>query len=49
MAVAIRLDQFDESWYNGPPYAVQEVVFDEYDFDGCSTDATDLETVPPAT
>jgi len=25
----------DESWYNGPPYAVVERVFDEYDFEGC--------------
>ena len=25
----------DESWYNGPPYAVAEEVFDEYDFEGC--------------
>lgn len=25
----------DKSWYNGPPYAVLEQVFDEYDFDGC--------------
>lgn len=34
--VAIKLDQTDESWYNGPPYAVAETVFDEYDFGGCS-------------
>lgn len=27
----------DPSWFNGPPYAVVEVVFDEYDFGGCST------------
>jgi len=27
---AIRLDHEDDpSWYNGPPYAVAEVVFDE--------------------
>jgi len=25
----------DPSWYNGPPYAVVEDVFDEYDFPGC--------------
>jgi hypothetical protein len=24
--VAIKLDQTDESWYNGPPYAVAESV-----------------------
>ena len=33
---AIRLDHDDDaSWYNGPPYAVVETVFDEYDFEGC--------------
>jgi hypothetical protein len=25
-----------ESWFNGPPYAVAEQVFDEYDIEGCS-------------
>jgi hypothetical protein len=34
--VAIHhLDQDDASGYNGPPYAVAEQVFDEYDFGGC--------------
>jgi hypothetical protein len=34
---AIRLDHDnDPSWYNGPPYAVAEVVFDEYDMAGCT-------------
>jgi hypothetical protein len=33
---AIRLDHDDDpSWYNGPPYAAIETVFDEYDFEGC--------------
>ena len=33
---AIRLDRDDDpSWYNGPPYAVAESVFDEYDQEGC--------------
>jgi hypothetical protein len=33
---AIRLDlDHDPAWYNGPPYAVVESVFDEYDFEGC--------------
>ena len=33
---AIRLDHDDDpSWYAGPPYAVVETVFDEYDFEGC--------------
>jgi hypothetical protein len=25
-----------EGWFNGPPYAVAESVFDEYDIEGCS-------------
>ena len=34
---AIRLDlDHDPAWYNGPPYAVAETVFDEYDIEGCS-------------
>ena len=31
--VAIKLESEDESWYNGPPYAVSESVFDEYDLE----------------
>lgn len=32
--VAIKLDHpEDESWYNGPPYAVAEYVFDEGDIE----------------
>jgi hypothetical protein len=35
--VAIKLDYpEDPSWYNGPPYVVQEHVFDENDMTGCS-------------
>jgi hypothetical protein len=36
--VAIRIDDYpdDPSWYNGPPYAVAETVFDEYDQQGCT-------------
>jgi hypothetical protein len=35
--IAIRLDHDnDPSWYNGPPYAVAEFVFDEYDIEGLS-------------
>jgi hypothetical protein len=26
-----------EGWFNGPPYAVAEVVFDENDMMGCSS------------
>ena len=36
LAVAIKLDQPDSSWYNGPPYAVSEMVFDEDDVEGCA-------------
>jgi hypothetical protein len=25
-----------DGWFNGPPYAVGETVFDEYDLQGCS-------------
>ena len=40
--IAIKLDHEDDSsWYNGPPYAVAEFVFDEYDIEGCSKDATE--------
>jgi hypothetical protein len=31
-------------WSYGPPYAVEEVVFDEHDFEGCSRES-DGETV----
>lgn len=30
-----------EGWFNGPPYVVNETVFDEYDIEGCT-----LEPVP---
>jgi uncharacterized protein (DUF433 family) len=34
---AIKLEHGDDpSWYNGPPYAVVEHVFDENDVSGCS-------------
>jgi hypothetical protein len=35
--IAICLDAHpdDPSWYNGPPYAVAETVFDEYDLVTC--------------
>lgn len=33
---ATRLDlDHEPRWYNGPPYAVAEDVFDENDFEGC--------------
>ena len=43
VVVAIRLDKDDASWYNGPPFAVAEWVFDEYDLGGCSLDASDFD------
>ena len=37
VVVAFRLDhENDLSWYNGPPYAVTECVFDEDDLRGCT-------------
>jgi hypothetical protein len=27
-----------EGWFNGPPYAVAEIVFDENDQEGCSAE-----------
>lgn len=35
-AVCLSDHPDDESWYNGPPYAVVERVFDEYDFECCT-------------
>lgn len=33
---AIMLDPYkDESWFVGPPYAVEEVIFDEHDMKSC--------------
>ncbi|KIZ38918.1 hypothetical protein OO17_22060 [Rhodopseudomonas palustris] len=33
---AIRLDlDHDPAWYNGPPYAVVEHIFDEYGMEDC--------------
>src|SRR5215213_10056599 len=32
---AIKLNH-DPAWYNGPPYAVLEQIFDEYDLEGIS-------------
>ncbi len=30
-----RIEAEAEGWFNGPPYAVQELVFDEDDFEAC--------------
>jgi hypothetical protein len=37
--VAICLEDHadDPSWYKGPPYALVERVFDEYDMPGCES------------
>jgi len=32
---AISLENHDESWFVGPPYAVSELVFDEHDMPVC--------------
>ncbi|MBI3560171.1 MAG: hypothetical protein HY080_00425 [Gammaproteobacteria bacterium] len=35
-AVAVeRLQSNDPSWFKGPPYAISEIVFDEYDHPAC--------------
>jgi len=34
--IAIKISDYeDTSWFNGPPYAVVEHAFDEYDLPGC--------------
>jgi hypothetical protein len=35
----IRSITDDPEWLNGPPYALPESVFDEYDIKGCSVTA----------
>ncbi len=54
--MAIKLDHADDpSWYNGPPYAVAEMVFDEDDMVSCGPADPDMpagaagdETTEPA-
>lgn len=36
--ILTRAEAEAQRWFNGPPYAVLESVFDEYDFEGCSLD-----------
>lgn len=43
-AVCLSDHADDPSWYNGPPYAVAETVFDEYDFDACRPATPDAPT-----
>ena len=33
-----RAEAEAEGWFNGPPYAVAESAFDEYDLEGCSSE-----------
>lgn len=33
--VVVAIQATGDSWENGPPYAVAEHVFDEYDLEGC--------------
>jgi hypothetical protein len=40
--VAIKVNNEDPSWNNGPPYAAVETVFDEFDFGGCFRTEADL-------
>lgn len=35
VVIAIVLEHSDHTWYDGPPYAVAEHVFDENDQKGC--------------
>jgi hypothetical protein len=34
--VLSRSEAEDEGWFHGPPYAIEELVFDEHDQEGCS-------------
>ena len=34
VAICISVHE-DASWFRGPPYAVCETVFDEFDLEGC--------------
>jgi len=43
--VAIKLDAPDDTWYSGPPFAVEECVFDEKDLQGCSLSASEWQNV----
>ena len=41
LRIAKRIDD-DASWLNGPPYAVEEVVFDENELVGCFRNEAEL-------
>ena len=38
VVVAIYIENREEHWFTGPPYAVQEWVLDEYDLPACSSE-----------
>jgi hypothetical protein len=40
---AIHLESGKESWWNGPPYAIVEQVFDENDLPACSLEPLQVE------
>jgi hypothetical protein len=44
VVIAIKLDQDDPRDYSGPPYSVEEQVFDEYDMQGCSLDPGEIDS-----
>ena len=35
-----------DGWFNGPPYAVAESVFDEYDVEGCTVEPEAVDAAP---
>jgi hypothetical protein len=40
---AIRLDPYkDPSWFIGPPYSVDEIVFDQYDMQSCYSNTKNM-------
>lgn len=40
-----RSEAESDGWFNGPPYVVAEIVFDEYDLAGCSPDHESDDTI----
>jgi hypothetical protein len=40
-----RSEAESAGWFNGPPYAVAEFVFDEYDLAGCSLEHKSHDTI----
>jgi len=41
-----RSNTDDPAWFNGPPYAVVEFVFDEYSLPSCSLTKDEDESIP---